>query len=635
MSLQLEGTVDAADFPADVEWLNTAAPLSLDQLRGKVVVLDFWTYCCINCMHIIPDLKRLEAKYPNELVVIGVHSAKFDNERDTENIRAAAARYQIEHPIINDGGFEVWRSYGVRAWPTLVLINPVGRVIGVHSGEGIYDLFDAAIGETVAYFDRKGQIDRSPLKLELERDRLPPSIISFPGKITAGEKSGLLVFSDSNHNRIVIAGLDGEIRDVVGDGPIGLQDGSFESARFFRPQGVFLDEPAEAIYVADTENHALRRIDLRRRIVTTLCGDGRQAPTPGREGRDVRLNSPWDLVRAGELLYIAMAGAHQLWSFDLKTSQARVHAGSGREDIVDGALKSCALAQPSGITTDGARLYFADSEVSAIRAADLEPGGKVETLIGRGLFEFGDIDGQPSIARLQHCIGIHYHDGALYVADTYNHKIRRLDLKTKELTALAGTGLRGWKDDEAGSAQLNEPNGLCFAAGRFFIADTNNNLIRIFDPTSNQLSTLILKHPERLSRSRATDTNANIVRLEPQAVSPRATQLLIEIELPEGTHLNADAPSRLEVSSADSQVAEVEAPAVGVKDQLIAIPIRLNPGETTLQAGLSLYYCREGEQALCFFREQRLEIPLRVIPGGPDVLKISHRIAAQAAGRFF
>ncbi len=176
--LQLEGTMDAADFAPGLEWLNTPAPLSLDQLRGKVVVLDFWTYCCINCMHIIPDLKRLEAKYPNELVVVGVHSAKFDNERDTENIRAAIARYEIEHPVINDGGFEVWRSYGVRAWPTLVLINPVGRVIGVHSGEGIYDLFDTAIGETVAYFDKKEQINRAPLKLDLEKR--PDAIISFP-----------------------------------------------------------------------------------------------------------------------------------------------------------------------------------------------------------------------------------------------------------------------------------------------------------------------------------------------------------------------------------------------------------------------------------------------------------------------
>jgi len=617
--------MDAPDFPAGLEWLNTPAPLSLDRLRGKVILLDFWTYCCINCMHIIPDLKRLEAKYARELVVIGVHSAKFDNERDTGNIRAAVARYEIEHPVINDGGFEVWRSYGVRSWPTLILINPVGRVIGVHSGEGIYDLFDSAIGETVAYFDRKGQIDRAPLKLDLERAHRPPMLLSFPGKIAAGEKSGTIVFSDSNHNRIVIAGLDGEIKDVIGDGSVGLQDGPFESARFFRPQGVFLDEPSGAIYVADTENHAIRKIDLNLRVVTTLSGDGQQASAP-REGKGVRLNSPWDLVRVGGLLYIAMAGPHQLWTLDLATLEARVHAGSGREDIIDGPLKSCALAQPSGITTDGARLYFADSEVSAIRSADLDPGGRVETLIGQGLFEFGDIDGPRQIARLQHCIGVHYHDGALYVADTYNHKLRRFDLKTKELTTLAGTGARGWKDGEASIAQLNEPNGLCFVDGWFLIADTNNNLIRIFDPKSNLLSTLMLKHPERLSRSRGADINPNIIRLEPQIVSERASQLLIEIELPPGTHLNAGAPSHLRASSTNSKVAAIENATLDVQAPLVAIPVRLTPGETVVQAALSLYYCREGEEALCFFREERLEIPVRVTPDGPEVLTIACRI---------
>jgi len=451
-------------------------------------------------------------------------------------------------------------------------------------------------------------------------------LLSFPGKIAAGEKSGTIVFSDSNHNRIVIAGLDGEIKDVIGDGSVGLQDGPFESARFFRPQGVFLDEPAGAIYVADTENHAIRKIDLSLRVVTTLSGDGQQASGPGREGKGVRLNSPWDLVRVGGLLYIAMAGPHQLWTLDLATSEARVHAGSGREDIIDGPLKSCALAQPSGITTDGARLYFADSEVSAIRSADLDPGGRVETLIGQGLFECGDIDGPRQIARLQHCIGVHYHDSALYVADTYNHKLRRYDLKTKELTTLAGSGVRGWKDGDARIAQLNEPNGLCFVDGRWFITDTNNNLIRVFDPKSNQLSTLTLKHLERLSRSRGADINPNIIRLEPQIVSAHASQLLIEIELPPGTHLNAGAPSHLRASSTNSKVAAIENATLDVQAPLVAIPIRLTPGETVVQAALSLYYCREGEEALCFFREERLEIPVRVTPDGPEVLTIACRI---------
>ena len=621
-SLQLEGTIHAPEFPPGLEWLNTAAPLTIEQLRGKVVVLDFWTYCCINCMHIIPDLKRLEAKYPNELVVIGVHSAKFDNEHQTGNIRAAIARYEIEHPVINDESMLVWRSYAVRAWPTLMLVNPVGRVIGTHSGEGIYDLFDAAIGETIAYFDKKGEIERAPLKLDLERNHLPPTLLSFPGKIVADESVGLLAFSDSNHNRIVTAALNGEVKDVIGDGEIGLRDGSLESARFFRPQGVFLD--GSIIYVADTENHAIRKIDLNAKTVTTLCGDGNQARGFNQEGKGVRLNSPWDLVRVGPKLYIAMAGSHQIWTLDLVTLEARVHAGSGRENIVDGPLRESALAQPSGITTDGKRLYFADSEVSAIRAADIAPGGKVETLVGTGLFDFGDADGRMPRARLQHCIGIHYHEGALYVADTYNHKIRRFDLASAELTTVIGTGAPGFADGEAKRALLNEPNGLCFAGGSFYIADTNNHAIRVFAPGGNHVSTLTLRNMEKLA-PRAV--GPDVIQLERHDVSPVAAALELELLLPERCKLNAAAPSTVRVASDDADVAGPEAPKVTFHEPRATVAIRFGKGETTLTVDLAIYYCREGNEALCFFRDARLRLPVRVTADGGGTLKLTHRLS--------
>src|SRR6266567_4136383 len=418
-----EGSKLAPEFPADIEWLNTDKPITLKSLKGKIVLLDFWTYCCINCMHVIPDLKKLEAKYPRELVVIGVHS-----------------------------------------WPTLVLINPNGRVIGYLSGEGIYEPFDRIIGETIAHFDAKHEIDRAPFSRKLERAKSPRSLFAYPGKIAADERSRRIFFSDSNHNRLIIASLDGEILDCIGEGEIGLRDGDLASARFYRPQGLCLDPQKNLLYVADTENHAVRKVDLNRKSVETLAGTGRQARRPNLEGagRNVDLNSPWDLSLVGGMLYIAMAGTHQLWSLDLKTLQAKIYAGSGREDITDGPLLEAALAQPSGITTDGQRLYFADSEASAVRTIDLQAGGQVLTLIGEGLFKFGDVDGKYPEARLQHCIGVAWHDGFVYVADTYNHKIRRLDPRTKELTTFIGTGQPGMTDGERTAARLNEPNGLCF-----------------------------------------------------------------------------------------------------------------------------------------------------------------------------
>src|SRR5262245_33545854 len=356
-----EGEVNAPDFPFGMEWLNTEEAISLRDLRGKIVLLDFWTYCCINCMHIIPDLKKLEAKYAKELVVIGVHSAKFTNEKGTDNIRQAILRYEIEHPVINDRDFEVWQSYTARSWPTLVLINPKGRIVGAHSGEGIFDLFDDVIGELAAHFKAKNELDEKPIKFKLEKFSAPPSLLSYPGKVLADEKSNRLFISDSNHNRIIITTLDGTVKDVIGDGAIGTKDGGFAEAEFNHPQGMAID--GDTLYICDTENHLIRKADLKTRTVETIVGTGKQARFLNVEGigKDVALNSPWDALVMNGKLYVAMAGSHQLWVVDLKTGAAKPYAGSNREERIDGKLSEAALAQPSGITTDGKSLFFADS----------------------------------------------------------------------------------------------------------------------------------------------------------------------------------------------------------------------------------------------------------------------------------
>jgi thiol-disulfide isomerase/thioredoxin len=186
--------VRAPEFPR-AEWLNVAAPLSLKSLRGKVVLLDFWTYGCINCMHVIPDLKRLEEKYAEELVVIGVHSAKFTNEKNTENLRRILVRYDIDHPVVNDAEFTIWRSYGARAWPTLVLIDPEGYVVGAASGEGHGDGFDRAIAAVIHVFDERGLIDRTPLPpapkraRRWRRRRSPFPARSWPTRASVGSTS--------------------------------------------------------------------------------------------------------------------------------------------------------------------------------------------------------------------------------------------------------------------------------------------------------------------------------------------------------------------------------------------------------------------------------------------------------------
>ncbi|HEY2951246.1 MAG TPA: thioredoxin-like domain-containing protein [Verrucomicrobiae bacterium] len=608
------GKVRAPEFPSGLDWINIDHPLTMQELRGKIVLLDFWTYGCINCIHIIPDLKRLEAEFPNELVVIGVHSAKFDNEKQTDNIRQAILRYEIEHPVINDKDFVVWHSFGARSWPTLVLINPSGRIIGYHSGEGIYDLFDHVIGETVRHFDEKKQIDRAALSLKLERTKGPKPLFSYPGKIAGDAKSKRLFFSDSNHNRLIVATLDGAILDVIGDGEIGLRDGDFATARFFRPQGVCFDGEKNFLYVADTENHAIRRVDLNAKTVETLAGTGQQARRPNVEGtgRRVELNSPWDVLLKDNTLFIAMAGPHQLWSLNLTTLEAKVHAGSGRENIADGELKSAALAQPSGLTTDGQRIYFADSEVSAVRAADFKRDGRVETLIGEGLFKFGDVDGKFPEARLQHCIGVAWHEGFVYVADTYNHKIKRLDPKTRELTSFLGSGRPGAADGDRAGAQFNEPNGLCFVGDKMYVADSNNHLIRVCEWKSGQVRTLAFTGLEKLERRKTRAFSGEEVQLKPARISPQAKLLMLEIALPAGTKLNPAGPSKLKLASADAKVVEVGAFDGSINGTRVSLPIQTKPGQTTLTFEADLYYCSKSNEGLCFFKSARLHLPVVV-----------------------
>lgn len=634
-AMKYAGKVNAPDFPDGAEWLNTGKPLSIRDLRGKVVLLDFWTYCCINCMHIIPDLKRLEEKYADELVVIGVHSAKFQTEKGTENIREAVLRYEIEHPVINDHNFRVWSEYGARAWPTLVLIDPDGKVIGSLSGEGIYEPLDKVIGEVVRDFDAIGKINRMPLQLVSEKSVRPQSLLSYPGKIIADEQSGRLFFTDSNHNRIVVATLEGEVLDVIGSGAIGTQDGGYTEAEFFRPQGLAFDAKRDVLYVADTENHLIRKVDIQRKTVQTIAGTGEQARRFNVEGQgtSVALNSPWDMVLIGDVLYIAMAGPHQLWTLDVTTLEARVHAGSGREDIIDGALKSAALAQPSGITTDGSTLFFADSEVSAVRSASIAAGGRVETLLGEGLFEFGDVDGSYPKARLQHPLGVLYYDGMVYIADTYNHKIKKLDPVHKTVQTIAGTGIRGFSDGEAYSAAFFEPSGLTIARGKLYITDTNNDAIRVFDLTAQTLSTLQFTHVEKLKTGAVMQNHAEVIVVPEQHIAPAASSIDVHIQLPEGTVLNEQAPFFLAVHSEDeSVVAAHTAPDVAAA-KVVRVPVRVAEGQTTIDVELSVYYCAKGKEGVCYVRDVILRVPVVVGSGGSTVFAVECNLTSTTGGR--
>jgi sugar lactone lactonase YvrE/thiol-disulfide isomerase/thioredoxin len=628
MSARQQGRVRAPELAGGRSWLNTDKPLQLAALRGKVVLLDFWTYGCINCIHIIPDLKRLEAKYANELVVIGVHSAKFDNEKETENIRRIILRYEVEHPVVNDAHFAIWQAYAIRAWPTQVLIDPAGYIVGAVSGEGNYEVIDEAIKETVAEFRKRGELNEQPLKLALERAKTSDLPLAFPGKVVADARSDRLFIADSNHNRIVVTKLDGVLVDTIGTGARGAEDGAFDRASFYRPQGMALE--GDTLYVADTENHLIRRVDLKRRTVETIAGTGRQSHAYGEEGaaRSVALNSPWDLLIVGRALYIAMAGPHQIWKLDLDRGHISTFAGSGQEARVDGALTEAGFAQPSGLASDGKTLYVADSEANIIRAIDLAPEGTVSTLVGGDLFDFGDVDGTGDDARLQHPLGLVALEGKVFIADTYNHKIKLLDPQTRTVKTFLGTGRAGQADNA--SPTFYEPGGLSAARGKLFIADTNNHGVRVVDLKTKQTTTLMIEglRPPVQEATTATEDpvapNAEEVKLAPQRLRAGTSDaaLLVDVQLPAGYHLNPSAPQRYKISVEDG----ARSLALGAGDAQtsisrtandlrlpLRIPLRsLAPGTAQLLIRLTLFYCREDNTGTCQIKTLTWRAPVEI-----------------------
>ncbi|HSN16767.1 MAG TPA: thioredoxin-like domain-containing protein, partial [Gammaproteobacteria bacterium] len=411
------GTQAAPEFPTGLDWINTGGrPITLKELRGKVVVLDFWTYGCINCFHIIPDLEKLEAKYRDSLVIIGVHSAKFATEGKTAHIAAVVQRYGLTHPVVNDHDMQIWNAYGAEGWPTLTVIDPAGNVVGQDSGEGHYALMDKVVGTLTREFAAKKQLNTKPLWFAGLKEKMPATPLLYPGKVLADEKGGRLFIADSNHDRIVVTTLQGKVMQVIGDGKAGLKDGGFATAEFHYPQGLTLAD-ADTLYVVDTDNSALRRVDLKQRTVTTVAGNGKQVYMEDGEQPASRsaLNTPWDVLYHDGLVYIAMAGQHQLWTYDPARRYVSHFAGSGREGISDGELADASFAQPSGLTTDGSELYVADPEASAVRQVDLSGHfARVKTLVGLGLFTFGDVDGSGDTVRLQHDLGVAWHAGRIY-----------------------------------------------------------------------------------------------------------------------------------------------------------------------------------------------------------------------------
>ncbi|GAB3647637.1 NHL domain-containing thioredoxin family protein [Glycomyces tarimensis] len=576
-------------------WLNTGGRrLDLESLKGKAVVLDFWTFCCINCLHVLDELRPLEEKYGDALVIVGVHSPKFDHERDPDALAAAVERYGVAHPVLDDPDLTTWDAYAARAWPTLVVIDPLGYVVSTMAGEGHVTALDAIIGGLVDKHTADGTLDTegSPY--------VPPppagTTLRFPGKALALPGGDVLV-SDSARHRLVRLGPDlATVADVVGTGERGRADGA--EPEFNEPQGLALlpDDVAERVgydvVVADTVNHLLRGLRLSDGQVRTVAGTGAQWRGDGASeaALEADLSSPWDVAWFDGKIIVAMAGIHQLWYFDPVAGTAGPWAGTTVESLKDGPLAEAWMAQPSGLAADGERLWLVDSETSALRYVQ---GGRMHTVVGQGLFDFGHVDGPAAEALMQHPLGVGVlPDGAVAVADTYNGALRRYDPGTGEVTTLA-TGLA-------------EPSDVIVAGGEAIVVESAAH--RLLAPELAEAAVDGEHH--RVTRKR-TAVAPGRLRLEVLFEPAAGQKLDYSFGSPISLKVSADPPQMLVSGAGPGQelVREIEL-ADGVERGVLQVVAQA----ATCDA--------EAEHPACHLTRQDWGVPVDVTAGAADTLKL-------------
>ncbi|GHF69037.1 thioredoxin-like domain-containing protein [Streptomyces thermodiastaticus] len=577
-------------------WLNTGGrQYTLADLRGRIVLLDFWTFCCINCLHVLDELRELEAKHRDTLVIIGVHSPKFVHEAEHQAVVDAVERYGVEHPVLDDPELATWKQYAVRAWPTLVVIDPEGYIVAQHAGEGHAHAIEKLVEELEAEHEAKGTLRRG------DGPYVPPepepTTLRFPGKALR-LPSGTFLVSDTTRHQLVELAQDGEsVVRRIGSGERGLRDGDVTTAAFNEPQGLALLDDGTVV-VADTVNHALRRLDVATGEVTTLAGTGRQwmqgEPSSG-PAREVSLSSPWDVAFWRGKVWIAMAGVHQLWTYDPAENRVAVAAGTTNEGLVDGPGEQAWFAQPSGLAATEDRLWLADSETSALRWVDAE--GQIHTAVGTGLFDFGHRDGAAGQALFQHPLGVTaLPDGSVAVADTYNYALRRYDPATDEVTTLA--------------TDLREPSD----------AVLDGDEIVVVESARHRLTRLRL--PEEAVRVEAVAHRTQRAATE---VAPGTLRLDVIFQAPAGQKLDTRfGPStRLLVSSTPPELL-LGGEGAGTD---LARDLQLNPevGEGVLHVSAMAASCDDdpaNEYPACHVHQQDWGVPVRVTEGAADRLPL-------------
>ena len=464
----------APELNESLHWLNSDAQTIAGQ-RGRILALVFWNASSVYSQNLIDELTRIKAKHPLGLAVLGIHLPKFDNEVDDRVVMKAVNRQRIAFPVANDRGWVTWQHFGISRWPSVALIDGEGVVCEIIAGDDQIELLEKMIGELINKSATSHSIMEHAFRAKNAEEQ---TALSFPSGIAVTDSH--LYISDTLHNRILECTHQGRILREFGNGHPDLNDGPANEAAFNAPRGLCLVR--ETLYVADTGNHALRRIHLISGDVATVLGTGKAGqPREGvsKHSSENSLNMPWGLSGSNDKLYIAMAGCNQIWEYELGNARLRFIAGTGDLGIADGPGRNALFAQPADVALVQQSLYVVDSATSAVRAIQLQQN-TVQTLVGQGLYEFGDQDGERRDARLQfpQAIALDPNSPVLWIADTYNGSLRKL--------RLGGGGMSTQQLPQS----LNEPAALAVGAGALWIADAGAHEILRYDFASELLSRL-------------------------------------------------------------------------------------------------------------------------------------------------
>lgn len=599
-------------FPkSDQKWLNLSKPISVDDLKGRVILLHFWNRSCISCISTLFDIKKLEQKFGDKLVVISIYSAKFESEKNYKLIENAVLKHDITHPVLVDDDQKIWNNFKIKAWPSFVLINPHGNEVDTYIGEDSVKEMSHDVKKIISRY--RYRINSQPLPIVPEKYNKIGNVLRFPSKLeyTANfsyktHKSAAIFISNSGQNNIVISALNGDIIAKVGEGEEGFVDGSFDVASFNSPSGMLFD--GENLYVADTGNHALRIIDFKEGVVKTLVGSGIKGDVVGDsmaiDAKQVNLSSPSDLEFFPDKNTIAISnsGTNQILLYHLKDHSISVLAGNGEEGMMDGKAFASSLAQTSDMSVFQGKLYFVDALTSSLRVVD--QGGDVKTLIGQGK-KFGHQNGDKTKALMQNPLALTVDNSGAYISDSFNHRIRKYDFSSKQLRDVVGDE----SDDDVGAkTRFDSPEGIIAIANNLYIADSDNNRIIILNRSNLHSTLLNVMPPLKLPKEGFLEYLPNLQKSEAISLKENA-EITLKIDVNDGWKINEDAPSfinLLELISDDKADLISSFDWHAVKSKQMKLP-KLSSSKSYLMQG-TIYYCEDKQNALCYIKSYEQKI---------------------------